>query len=129
MLDSKALHGSCPVQEAHTKWVAQKWFRHSFHTGEDDTSLLGYWPLTMPIEKRDGALVPVAEIRSAHRGLANYAPHGRMPSFRPTGPDAGLLHTTGLTIQAHSFVAGVEQERVASQRSPDATRVVTRNAR
>ena len=36
----------------------QKWFRASYHAPEDDSSLLGYWPLTMPVEYVDGKLVP-----------------------------------------------------------------------
>lgn len=49
--DGHSLHGSCPVLNGHTKWVAQKWFRARMHAPEDDTSLWGYWPLTSPLLK------------------------------------------------------------------------------
>jgi len=52
--DESALHGSCPVAPGQTKWVAQKWFRGRYHAPEDDTSLDGFWPLTMPLELHQG---------------------------------------------------------------------------
>ena len=77
-------------------------------------SLLGYWPLTMPVEEVAGKLVPARNMSAAFMGLANYSPRSSMEAFRTIGPDAGVLAYTGLMLKAHSFLSASIMRRLDS---------------